>query len=178
MPVQGSIELAPKLDPSIAPSFTAKQGQYLAFDYNYTKIHGQPPRNRTWSATSTGLFERSRKRNATTGMLQQTAGCEKLVFRAVQAPLRFTLEEENSPWLSWLSNRNDRVLRPRRHTGEQSCRCDRERRGCRTQCTATLVRRGGRRPGRSGYCKRDPPIRAGPWRQVGRHDRSNHRLPA
>jgi hypothetical protein len=38
-----SIELAPKLDPSIAPSFTAKQGQYLAFIYNYTKIHGQPP---------------------------------------------------------------------------------------------------------------------------------------
>lgn len=37
------IELAPKLDPSIAPSFTAKQGQYLAFIYNYTKIHGQPP---------------------------------------------------------------------------------------------------------------------------------------
>ena len=38
-----SIELAPTLDPSIAPSFTAKQGQYLAFIYNYTKIHGQPP---------------------------------------------------------------------------------------------------------------------------------------
>ena len=51
---------------------------------------------------------------------QQTAGCEKLVLCAVQAPLRFTLEEESSPWLSWLSNRNDRVLRPRRHTGEQS----------------------------------------------------------
>jgi hypothetical protein len=38
-----SINLAPKLDPSIAPSFTVKQGQYLAFIYNYTKIHGQPP---------------------------------------------------------------------------------------------------------------------------------------
>src|SRR5262249_15479261 len=38
-----SIELAPKLDPSIAPSFTAKQGQYLAFIYNYMKIHGRPP---------------------------------------------------------------------------------------------------------------------------------------
>jgi hypothetical protein len=37
------INLAPKLDPSIAPSFTVKQGQYLAFIYNYTKIHGQPP---------------------------------------------------------------------------------------------------------------------------------------
>jgi LexA DNA binding domain-containing protein len=38
-----SIDPAPKLDPSIAPSFTAKQGQYLAFIYNYTKIHGQAP---------------------------------------------------------------------------------------------------------------------------------------
>src|SRR5258705_11813553 len=34
-----SIDLAPKLDPSITPLFTAKQGQYLAFIYHYTKIH-------------------------------------------------------------------------------------------------------------------------------------------
>jgi hypothetical protein len=38
-----SIDPAPKLDPSIAPPFTAKQGQYLAFIYNYTKIHGRAP---------------------------------------------------------------------------------------------------------------------------------------
>ena len=38
-----SINLAPKLDPSIPPTFTAKQGQYLAFIYHYTKIHGQAP---------------------------------------------------------------------------------------------------------------------------------------
>jgi hypothetical protein len=38
-----SVDLAPKLDPSIAPLFTARQGQYLAFIYNYTKIHGRPP---------------------------------------------------------------------------------------------------------------------------------------
>lgn len=38
-----SIDPAPKLDPSIAPSFTAKQGQFLAFIYNYTKIHRQAP---------------------------------------------------------------------------------------------------------------------------------------
>jgi LexA DNA binding domain-containing protein len=37
------IEPAPKPDPSIAPSFTVKQGQYLAFIYNYAKIHGQAP---------------------------------------------------------------------------------------------------------------------------------------
>jgi len=38
-----SIDPAPKLDPSIAPAFTAKQGQYLAFIYNYTVIHRQAP---------------------------------------------------------------------------------------------------------------------------------------
>jgi hypothetical protein len=38
-----NIDPAPKLDPSIAPTFTAKQGQYLAFIYNYTKLHRQPP---------------------------------------------------------------------------------------------------------------------------------------
>ncbi len=38
-----SINPAPKLDPSVAPAFTAKQGQYLAFIYNYTKIHQQAP---------------------------------------------------------------------------------------------------------------------------------------
>ena len=38
-----SMDLAPKLDPSNRPSFTAKQGQYLAFIYNYTKIRGQAP---------------------------------------------------------------------------------------------------------------------------------------
>src|ERR1700685_1681909 len=31
---------APGLDPSVHPSFTAKQGQYLAFIFYYTKIHG------------------------------------------------------------------------------------------------------------------------------------------
>lgn len=38
-----SIQPAPKLDPSIAPKFTAKQGQYLAFIYHYSKIHRQAP---------------------------------------------------------------------------------------------------------------------------------------
>jgi hypothetical protein len=38
-----SIDPAPKFDPSIAPSFTAKQGQYLAFIHNYTKIQRQAP---------------------------------------------------------------------------------------------------------------------------------------
>ncbi len=38
-----SLGPAPRLDPSIAPSFTAKQGQYLAFIYHYTKIHQIAP---------------------------------------------------------------------------------------------------------------------------------------
>lgn len=38
-----SIDPAPPADPSIAPSFTAKQGQYLAFIHHYTKIHRQAP---------------------------------------------------------------------------------------------------------------------------------------
>jgi DNA-binding MarR family transcriptional regulator len=38
-----SIDPAPKLDPSVVPAFTAKQGQYLAFIHNYTKIHRCPP---------------------------------------------------------------------------------------------------------------------------------------
>jgi hypothetical protein len=38
-----SIDPAPKPDPSRPPSFTVKQGQYLAFIYHYTKVHRQPP---------------------------------------------------------------------------------------------------------------------------------------
>ena len=38
-----SIDPAPKRKPSIAPLFTARQGQYLAFIYNYTKILRQAP---------------------------------------------------------------------------------------------------------------------------------------
>ncbi|MEO8591790.1 MAG: hypothetical protein ABI759_00575 [Candidatus Solibacter sp.] len=37
------IDPAPKLDPSGAPPFTKKQGQYLAFIYYYSKIHGRAP---------------------------------------------------------------------------------------------------------------------------------------
>jgi LexA DNA binding domain len=37
------IDPAPKLDALVPPSFTQKQGQYLAFIHNYSKIHGQAP---------------------------------------------------------------------------------------------------------------------------------------
>ncbi len=38
-----SIDPAPKRDPSVVPPFTQKQGQYLAFIYNYSKIHRRAP---------------------------------------------------------------------------------------------------------------------------------------
>ncbi len=38
-----SIDPAPKLDPSAPPPFTKKQGQYLAFIYNYSKMHRRAP---------------------------------------------------------------------------------------------------------------------------------------
>lgn len=38
-----TITPAPRLDPSAPPSFTAKQGQYLAFIFYYSKIHGIAP---------------------------------------------------------------------------------------------------------------------------------------
>jgi hypothetical protein len=38
-----SIDPAPQPDPSIPSSFTAKQGQYLAFIYHYTKLHRMAP---------------------------------------------------------------------------------------------------------------------------------------
>ncbi len=51
------INRAPKLNASLAPSFTQKQGQYLAFIYNYSKIHGQRLQNRT----SSGSFGQHRR---------------------------------------------------------------------------------------------------------------------
>ena len=38
-----TIEPAPKPDPTVAPRFTKTQGQYLAFIYYYSKIHGRAP---------------------------------------------------------------------------------------------------------------------------------------
>lgn len=38
-----SIDPAPKRDPSIPPPFTKKQGQYLAYIYNYSKMHRRAP---------------------------------------------------------------------------------------------------------------------------------------
>jgi DNA-binding MarR family transcriptional regulator len=38
-----AFEPVPELDRSVAPSFTKKQGQYLAFIHDYTRIHRRAP---------------------------------------------------------------------------------------------------------------------------------------
>jgi len=82
-----SINLAPKLDPSIAPSFTAKQGQYLAFIYNYTKIHGQPPAEsdleRYFSVSPSAIHEmiKTLERN---GLIERVPGQARSIRLRVQ----------------------------------------------------------------------------------------------
>ena len=72
-----SMVAAPKLDPSVAPAFTAKQGQYLAFIYNYTKIHRQAPaetdlqRHFQVSAPSVHEMLKTLERN---GLIERTPG--------------------------------------------------------------------------------------------------------
>jgi len=41
--VEVAIDPAPEPDPAVVPSFTARQGQYLAFIYRYMKLHRQSP---------------------------------------------------------------------------------------------------------------------------------------
>jgi len=72
-----SIDLAPKLDPSKAPPYTAKQGQFLAFIYNYTKIHGRAPAEmdleRYFRVSPPSIHEmiKTLERN---GLIERTAG--------------------------------------------------------------------------------------------------------
>jgi hypothetical protein len=82
-----SIDLAPKLDPSIAPSFTAKQGQYLAFIDNYSKIHRQAPaesdleRYFRVSAPSVHEMIQTLERN---GLIERTPGQARSIRLCVQ----------------------------------------------------------------------------------------------
>ena len=82
-----SIDLAPKLDPSIAPSFTAKQGQYLAFIYNYTKIHRQAPAEsdleRYFQVSPPAVHEmiKTLERN---GLIERTPGQARSIRLCVQ----------------------------------------------------------------------------------------------
>lgn len=82
-----SIDLAPKLDPSIAPSFTAKQGQYLAFIYNYTRIQRQAPsesdleRHFQVSPPSVHEMIKTLERN---GLIERTPGQARSIRLCVQ----------------------------------------------------------------------------------------------
>ena len=82
-----SINLAPKPDPSIAPRFTAKQGQYLAFIYNYTKIHRQAPAEsdleRYFQVSPPSIHEmiKTLERN---GLIERTPGQARSIRLLVQ----------------------------------------------------------------------------------------------
>jgi len=82
-----SIDPVPKLDPAIAPLFTAKQGQYLAFIYNYAKIHGQAPAEmymeRYFRVSPPSVHEmiKTLERN---GLIQRTPGQARSIRLLVQ----------------------------------------------------------------------------------------------
>jgi len=82
-----SIDLAPKLDPSNTPSFTVKQGQYLAFIYNYAKIHGQAPAEsdleRYFRVSPPAIHDmiKTLERN---GLIQRTPGRARSIRLCVQ----------------------------------------------------------------------------------------------
>ena len=82
-----SIDLAPKLDPLVAPRFTAKQGQYLAFIYNYTKLHRQAPAEsdleRHFGVSPPAVHDmvRTLERN---GLIERTPGQPRSIRLCVQ----------------------------------------------------------------------------------------------
>ncbi|MBI4903955.1 MAG: hypothetical protein HY820_09990 [Acidobacteria bacterium] len=82
-----SIDLAPRLDPSVAPRFTAKQGQYLAFIHNYTKIHRCAPAESDMqyyfrvSAPSIHGMVKTLERN---GLIEKTPGQARSIRLLVQ----------------------------------------------------------------------------------------------
>jgi hypothetical protein len=83
-----SIELAPKPDPGVAPKFTAKQGQYLAFIYHYTKIHRRAPAEsdleRYFQVSPPSIHEmiKTLERN---GLIERTPGQARSIRMLVQA---------------------------------------------------------------------------------------------
>ena len=89
-----SIDPAPKPDPSIAPSFTAKQGQYLAFIYNYTRIHRQAPAEsdleRYFQVSPPAIHDmiKTLERN---GLIERTPGQAR--------PIRLLVQPEHLPRL-------------------------------------------------------------------------------
>lgn len=81
------IDPALKPDPSAAPSFTAKQGQYLAFIYNYTKIHREAPAEtdlqRYFQVSPPSIHEmlKTLQRN---GLIERTPGQARSIRLLVQ----------------------------------------------------------------------------------------------
>jgi hypothetical protein len=81
------IDPAPKRDPSIVPKFTAKQGQYLAFIYNYTKIHRRAPAEsdleRYFQVSPPSVHEmiKTLERN---GLIERTPGQARSIRLCVQ----------------------------------------------------------------------------------------------
>jgi hypothetical protein len=81
------IEPAPKLDPNAAPRFTPKQGQYLAFIYNYEKIHRVAPaeadleRHFRVSPPSVHEMTKTLERN---GLIERTPGQARSIRLLVQ----------------------------------------------------------------------------------------------
>ena len=81
------IEAVPKADPDIPPRFTAKQGQYLAFIYNYAKIHHVAPAEADLqhhfgvSAPSVHEMIKTLERN---GLIDKTPGLARSVRLLVQ----------------------------------------------------------------------------------------------
>jgi hypothetical protein len=81
------IEPAPKLPPGAAPRFTKTQGQYLAFIYNYTKMHRLAPaesdlqRYFQVSAPSVHEMIKTLERNA---LIERTPGRARSIRLLVQ----------------------------------------------------------------------------------------------
>jgi hypothetical protein len=83
-----SIDPAPRRDPSIAPPFTARQGHYLAFIYNYTKMHRQAPAEsdleRYFQVSPPAIHEtiKTLERN---GLIERTPGRARSIRLLVQS---------------------------------------------------------------------------------------------
>ena len=86
------IEPAPKLDPTTAPQFTKTQGQYLAFIYYYTKIHGIAPAESDLqnyfrvSAPSIHEMIKTLERNGLIGRKPRQARSIRLLIRPEHLP--------------------------------------------------------------------------------------------
>jgi LexA DNA binding domain len=81
------IDPAPKLDASVAPKFTKKQGQYLAYIYNYTKMYRQAPAEadleRYFRVSPPSIHEmiKTLERN---GLIEKTPGKSRSIRLLVQ----------------------------------------------------------------------------------------------